>query len=447
MEQHEHRRRASASALAGLRNLGKAITDAVGNALAPRAHRQRAGPAPRRWAKADALDRPAPDRGRPILAADIPGPVAKRAGLHHRQPDRPHGRVAAQRPPGKSDWDAGRRALAGPPPGVRRRARGVRFPSAVLSRRPRRDDLAVTVDPRHVGARPSERADLLLDLQRRDAVHANQAPAASMCRLRFVVNGAATTAQGDAQGKPGGACKATRFPSTRRSSAGGAASSCPPTPARRTTCSYFVFDEPPGAAFGNRVRRSRRKSGAAGRPRWQRRRPTPTRTSTPPPVCCRCKRAAEIPVGGHGAHRLAGPDPETRRMTPWRGSSASTSPPAGRSMFLPPESPGDDTSIFGLRTGGPLGRAAPATSSQAVEWWRNDAGLLANTRDGAALPVGTLEISRRCGDHRRRHVPWRAWRAGRRCCARRRSAAAAAARISWARCPDRAHRASRGTAW
>jgi hypothetical protein len=31
-----------------------------------------------------------------------------------------------------------------------------------------------------------------------------------------------------------------------------------------------------------------------------------------------------------------------------------------------------------------------------VQWWRNDAGLLANTRDGAALPVGTIELSRYC---------------------------------------------------
>jgi hypothetical protein len=33
---------------------------------------------------------------------------------------------------------------------------------------------------------------------------------------------------------------------------------------------------------------------------------------------------------------------------------------------------------------------------QTVEWWRNDADLLANTRDGTALPVGTLDILRHC---------------------------------------------------
>ena len=31
-----------------------------------------------------------------------------------------------------------------------------------------------------------------------------------------------------------------------------------------------------------------------------------------------------------------------------------------------------------------------------VEWWRNDADLLANTRDGTALPVGLIEVLRRC---------------------------------------------------
>jgi hypothetical protein len=63
-------------------------------------------------------------------------------------------------------------------------------------------------------------------------------------------------------------------------------------------------------------------------------------------------------------------------------------------LFLPPDSP-TDAKIFDLgwdhwqdgATGKPL----------TVNWWRNDDDLLANTRDGSALPVGTLQISRVCG--------------------------------------------------
>ncbi|HEY2574444.1 MAG TPA: hypothetical protein VGH65_10250, partial [Verrucomicrobiaceae bacterium] len=66
---------------------------------------------------------------------------------------------------------------------------------------------------------------------------------------------------------------------------------------------------------------------------------------------------------------------------------------AGRSViFLPPEIP-DDTSLFGLRWGN---WKSSGDKPRNVEWWRNDAGLLANTRDGAALPVGELEILRQC---------------------------------------------------
>jgi hypothetical protein len=63
-----------------------------------------------------------------------------------------------------------------------------------------------------------------------------------------------------------------------------------------------------------------------------------------------------------------------------------------RVLFLPPDSP-DESELFGMRWA-PWG---PAQKPEAVEWWRNDADLLANTRDGTALPLGTMEVSRRCG--------------------------------------------------
>ena len=65
---------------------------------------------------------------------------------------------------------------------------------------------------------------------------------------------------------------------------------------------------------------------------------------------------------------------------------------AGRTLlFLPPETP-DDTALFGLQWD-----KWETEKAQPVEWWRNDADLLANTRDGAALPLGTMEVARRCG--------------------------------------------------
>ena len=63
-------------------------------------------------------------------------------------------------------------------------------------------------------------------------------------------------------------------------------------------------------------------------------------------------------------------------------------------LFLPPENP-DGTALFGLHWSGWQGEAND--KPVAPEWWRNDADLLANTRDGAALPVGSLEVVRHCG--------------------------------------------------
>jgi hypothetical protein len=68
---------------------------------------------------------------------------------------------------------------------------------------------------------------------------------------------------------------------------------------------------------------------------------------------------------------------------------------AGRTiLFLPPENP-DETKIFDL--GWENWQQAPPAKPFAVEWWRNDDDLLANTRDSAALPVGKLQLLRVCG--------------------------------------------------
>jgi hypothetical protein len=102
-------------------------------------------------------------------------------------------------------------------------------------------------------------------------------------------------------------------------------------------------------------------------------------------------RAAEIPWAGTALIVWQAPlpkpdDPIARQLQEFIA--------AGRDiLFLPPESP-DGAELFGLHWEG--WKMAATAKPAAVQWWRNDAGLLANTRDGAALPVGTLEISRYC---------------------------------------------------
>ena len=103
------------------------------------------------------------------------------------------------------------------------------------------------------------------------------------------------------------------------------------------------------------------------------------------------------------AHAAEIPWPETALIV-WQAPVPKTGDPlarhladhvaAGRDIiFLPPESP-DNVSMFGLQWGDWV--TAPGTKPAQVQWWRNDTGLLANTRDGAALPVGTLTVSRSC---------------------------------------------------
>jgi hypothetical protein len=64
----------------------------------------------------------------------------------------------------------------------------------------------------------------------------------------------------------------------------------------------------------------------------------------------------------------------------------------GQVLFLPPRSPGD-AEFMGVRWQG----WSPDRIETAVETWRGDQDILANTQSGAALPVGQLQIRRHCG--------------------------------------------------
>jgi len=65
---------------------------------------------------------------------------------------------------------------------------------------------------------------------------------------------------------------------------------------------------------------------------------------------------------------------------------------SGRSILFLPTEAANAEAFGGLHWGAWSSESKPAS----VEWWRNDAGLLSNTRSGTALPVGDLEVSRRC---------------------------------------------------
>ncbi|MDB6071032.1 MAG: hypothetical protein JWL81_2203 [Verrucomicrobiales bacterium] len=68
---------------------------------------------------------------------------------------------------------------------------------------------------------------------------------------------------------------------------------------------------------------------------------------------------------------------------------------AGRTLlFMPPAQP-DDTAFMGVNW--TPWQSAAGDQPALVEWWRSDAGLLAGTRAGTALPVGETEARRWCG--------------------------------------------------
>jgi hypothetical protein len=64
----------------------------------------------------------------------------------------------------------------------------------------------------------------------------------------------------------------------------------------------------------------------------------------------------------------------------------------GQVLFLPPRSP-DDKTFQGVR----WQNWADVPPDVAIDNWRSDQDLLANTQSGAALPVGQLKVRRSCG--------------------------------------------------
>jgi hypothetical protein len=365
--------------MAGLRNLAKAINDTTGRRS--------------RLVLIDsALGKPLPlDRADALLdvpqteatdtAADIP--ALMQAALDYITTNKT-GRtdVWLLSDLQQSDWDPSggrwqtlRSAFAS--------LQGVRF-HLLCYPEPAPGDLAVTVD--HVTRRESgEKAELLLDLRIVRRLGAGEHPEPVDVPLRFVVNGISTTAkvtlkesQLVLQGYSIPIDAATKRGSGRVELP---ADSCP-----ANNVFHFVFDQPPPLrsviVTDDQAQAGPLKAALSAAADQSRQYVADVLA---------IGRAAEIPWAETALIVWQAPLPKPDDAI---ARQLNEHVAAGRSiLFLPPESPGG-AELFGMRWQG--WKTAPPAKPATVEWWRNDSGLLANTRDGAALPVGTLEISRYC---------------------------------------------------
>ncbi len=361
---------------AGLRNLSKAITDAVGT-------RSRLVLIDSAFGKPLALPKAAalldlPQTAATDTRADIPGLLQD--ALDYVTTNKT-GRtdVWLLSDLQASDWDASggrweplRKAFGA--------AQGIRF-HLLCYPQPARDDLAVVVN-RVERRETADKAELLLDLQVTRS--GDDAPPVEV-PLRFVVNGAATTVKVTLKDNRF-AMQGYALPIDKSVKRGWGRVELPNDSWAANNASYFVFDEPavlrsvivsddpavsdPLAAALNAAADPSRKYAATTLP---------------------VRRAAEIPWADTALIVWQAPLPKADDVLAKQLHEHAAN---GRALiFLPPDNP-DDTELFGLRWG--QWETASTNQPETVEWWRNDADLFANLRDGSALPVGALEISRRC---------------------------------------------------
>jgi len=363
--------------LAGLRNIAKAINDAVGT----RSHLVLIDSAlgvPQPIEKADALI-DLPQTEPTDTAADIPALLQN--ALDYITTNKT-GRtdIWLLSDLQQSDWDAssGRWETLR---GAFATMRGVRFHLLCYPQRAD-DDLGVRVD-RVTRRETSEKAELLLDMQIGRQV---DQPQPMEVPLRLVVNGTATSTKAALQGNQL-VVQGYAIPIDKTMKRGWGRVELPADAAPANNVFHFVFDDPPplhSVIVSDDPAEAGPLSAALLAPADPSRKYTATVLGV--------SRAAEIPWDDTALIVWHAPIPQpedalTRQLR--------THVAQGRSVvFLPPESP-DATEIFGLHWEG--WDTAAAREAPLVEWWRNDADLLANTRDGAALPVGSVEVTRRCG--------------------------------------------------
>ena len=277
----------------------------------------------------------------------------------------------------QSDWDAasGRwQALRSAFTSLK----GLRFHLLTYAQ-PAPQDLSVAVE-RVMRRETADKAELLLDLRiTRDTA----SPAPTELPLRFVINDVSTTMKvemKDAQL----VLQGYAIPIDKTTKRGSGRVELPADASPSDNVFYFVFDEP-AVLRSVIVTDDEAEAGplqaaleAAADPARQY-----AATVLPP------ARAAEIAWDDTALIVWHAPLPKADDLIATQFANHLA---AGRSIvFLPPESPNAE-SFGGLHWGAWSGGGKPAS----VEWWRNDTGLLANTRSGTALPVGELEVSRHC---------------------------------------------------
>jgi hypothetical protein len=268
-------------------------------------------------------------------------------------------------------WEALRSAFA--------TMQGVRFHLLNYPQLPA-DNLCVTVE--HVTRREtSERAEVLLDVRvtRREPGAEIEVP------LRFTVNGATTTHAASLRDTQL-TLQGHSIPVDKATKRGWGRVELPGDAYAPDNSFYFVFDEPPvlrSVIVSDDATEAALFKAALQAPADPARHYAATVLSS--------ARAAEIKWEDTALVVWHAPIPAENDVL---AKQLQQHVASGRSViFVPPDRP-DDHALFGLRWG--AWKSAPAGKLEAVQWWRNDTGLLANARDGNALPVGDLELVRRC---------------------------------------------------
>ena len=146
---------------------------------------------------------------------------------------------------------------------------------------------------------------------------------------------------------------------------------------------YFVFDNPP----------PRRTIIVAEDPQVER--PLQLTAAIPPEPSIHCE--AEVV----GIEQLPTLEWDQISLVLWQASLPSGAEAellksfvdrGGQAVFLPPRNPGSDD-LFGIR----WQNWTASNENIPIETWRGDEDLLGRTLNGAALPVGQLEIHQYCG--------------------------------------------------
>ncbi len=256
---------------------------------------------------------------------------------------------------------------------------GIRF--HILSYpQPAKENVAVTVE-RVTRRETADKAELLLDLR---ITRNEETPQPAELPLRFVVNGASSTHKVEIKENQL-LIQGHSLPIDKATKRGWGRVELPADTNGSDNASHFVFDEPAilkSVIVSDDIDEAEALKAALSAPA------DPARKYAA--VVLPVARAAEI-VWDETA--LIVWHAQVPKADDILAQQLNNQVAAGRAiLFLPPENPTADV-FMGLswdawKNGG--------GNSVAVEWWRNDASLLANTRDGASLPVGDLEVTRQC---------------------------------------------------